>query len=258
MYTIGVITTNHPKRFDLLTKTIDSIEKNDVRDITKILSVDEFSNFKTDFDFFSKIQEKGWEITFKNHSGKNSMVTNQFNLLEKVKTEWILYCEDDVTFKNIPNFKICNQILKPETGFISMNAHVHEFPNNETLKYCFNNSSYKNIEDYVLMYKDSKIFQHKWFFNYPSCFIRKEHLKFMLLESSDRYKNSNYSIEEGLSYSWLINFDKLYKNYIILQNLDLKKQDILQQIHDSAILNYWNNDPTTRVEPVNNKASMWF
>lgn len=258
MYTIGVITTNHPKRFDLLTKTISSIEKNNINNIPKILSVDEFPNFKTDFDFFSKIQQKGWQITFKKHSGNNSMVTNQLNLLEKVNTEWILYCEDDVTFKNIPSLKSCNEILKPEIGFISMNAHVHEFPTNETLKYCLDDSNYKKIENYILLSKDSKIFQHKWYFNYPSCFIRKEHLKFMLYDSSNRYKNSSYSIEEGLSYSWLINFDKLYKNYIILQDLDLKKQDTLQEIHNSAILNYWNNDPTTRVEPVNNKASMWF
>ena len=44
----------------------------------------------------------------------------------------------------------------------------------------------------------------------------------------------------------------------MLQNPNLKSEELLQEIHSAAILNYWNNDPSTRIEPVNNKASMWF
>jgi hypothetical protein len=52
--------------------------------------------------------------------------------------------------------------------------------------------------------------------------------------------------------------EKHYNSYIILQNPNLKSEELLQEIHNAAILNYWNNDPSTRIEPVNSKASMWF
>ena len=149
-------------------------------------------------------------------------------------------------------------MLTQETGFVSLNAHVHEFPNISTIQYCRKNENYKNIDDFCLLKKNKEIFQHKWYFNFPSCFVRKQDLKFILEDATNNYCNSHYSIEEGLSHSWLLNKESQYSNYIILKNPNLQKKDILQEIHDSAILSYWNNDLTTRIEPVNKKASMWF
>jgi hypothetical protein len=258
MYTIGLITTNHPKRFDVLLKTINSFDKEQTKDIKKILSVDKFPTIKTDFSFFKKIQEMGWSVVYKEHTGKNSMVTNQQNLLSFVETEWLLYCEDDVVLRDIPPVDTLKKMLTQETGFVSLNAHVHEFPNISTIQYCRKNENYNNVDDFCLLKKNKETFQHKWYFNFPSCFVRKQDLKFILEDATNNYCNSHYSIEEGLSYSWLLNKESQYSNYIILKNPNLQKKDILQEIHDSAILSYWNNDLTTRIEPVNKKASMWF
>ena len=214
MYTLGVITTNHPKRFQTLLKTIDS--------------------------------------------GRNSMVTNQLNLLKYVETTWVLYCEDDVTLREIPEISVLSKILTEDTGFVSLNAHVHEFPSNNTIEYCKQKQNYTNFDRFVLLKKDSDVFQHKWYFNFPSCFVRKQHLEFILQNASSNYSKSSYSIEEGLSYSWLTHKEREYNSYLILRNPNLKSENLLQEIHDSAILNYWNNDPSTRIEPVNQKASMWF
>ena len=258
MYTIGIITTNHPKRFDTLLKTINSFEKNQTKDIKKILSVDKFPTIETDFSFFNNFEQMGWKVVYKDHTGKNSMVTNQQNLLNFVDTEWLLYCEDDVILRDIPSVDSLKKILTKETGFVSLNAHVHEFPTNDTIQYCKQNKNYTNIDDFCLLKKDKEVFQHKWYFNFPSCFVRKQDLLFILENASNNYCNSHYSIEEGLSYSWLSNKENQYCDYIILKNPNLEKKEILQEIHDSAILGYWNNDLTTRIEPVNKKASMWF
>jgi hypothetical protein len=258
MYTLGLITTNHSKRFETLSKTIHSFNKQELRKIPKILSVDQLPGISTNHSFFDKFEKKGWEVIYKNHTGRNSMVTNQLNLLSKVKTEWLLYCEDDVTLRDIPDQLTANKILSNDTGFISLNAHVHEFPSNNVIEYCKQKNNYVSVDRFTLLKKNSDIFQHKWYFNFPSCFVRKEHLQFLLQNASLNYGGSSYSIEEGLSYSWLMHKEKHYNSYIILQNPNLKSEELLQEIHNAAILNYWNNDPSTRIEPVNSKASMWF
>jgi hypothetical protein len=259
MYTIGMITTNHPKRFKILEKAINSIEKLKNKQIRKILSVDEFPQFRTNKEFFDKFSKTGWEVFFKKHTGRNSMVTNQLNLLNKINTEWILYCEDDITFKEIPPFTILEKILTKENGFLSLTGHVHEFPSSETLEYSRNKENYIDIGEYQILKKDPSVFQTKWFLNFPSCFIRKDHLVDVLRYSSNRFAGSSYSIEEGLSYAWFENNMHLkFNSYILLKGLDLSSEDILKEIHKKTILNYWNNDITTQVPPVNDKESMWF
>ena len=106
MYTLGVITTNHPKRFQTLLKTIDSLERGELIGIPKILSVDQLPGISTNHSFFDKFAEAGWKVVYKDHTGRNSMVTNQLNLLKYVETTWVLYCEDDVTLREIPEISV--------------------------------------------------------------------------------------------------------------------------------------------------------
>lgn len=260
MYTLGLITTNHSKRFETLSKTIDSLNKQELRKIPKILSVDQLPGISTNHSFFNKFKEKGWKVVYKNHTGRNSMVTNQLNLLSNIDTEWVFYCEDDVSFRKIPSVSCLEKILNKDLGFISFNAHVHEFPVSETKNYCLDNQNYKKIDECYLLKKDKNIFQHKWYLNFPSCLIRVEHLRSCLQHASKRFANSAISIEEGLSYAWFELFrEKGYDEFIILDNKPTKSvSNIFQEIHNNAIMNYWDNDLSTRIEPVNNKASMWF
>lgn len=260
MFSFGLITTNHPKRFEILHKTVSSVEKHLESSVSKVMSVDEFPDIETDFKYFQKYKDLGWKVCFKKHTGRNSMVTNQLNLLENSpqNLEWILYCEDDVTFKNIPSNKTISKILTENTGFVSLNAHVHEFPTNETIEFCNNEQNYIQVDNYSLLNKNKEIFQKKWYFNFPSCYVRKKHLKSILEYASKNYSGSNYSIEEGLSYSWFEIFkNHNYKNWALLSGCPTG-DDTLKEIHRLAVLNYWDNCPETQVEPVNQKSSMWF
>ncbi len=259
MITIGLITTNHPKRFSILEKTIKSIdEKTDIKE--KLISVDEFLDINTNKQYFDKYQDTGWKIVYKKHTGKNSMVTNQLNLLNNIKTEWVFYCEDDITFRKFPNINFLSKILNEETGFISLSGHITEFPNKEIINYCLDNKNYLKIDNLYLLKKDINYFQHMWYLNFPSCIIRCNELRQCLDHSTGNFKNLPISIEEGLSKSWISNIKsiKKYNEYIILDKVYLNEENILQNIHNNSIMNYWNNDPTTRIESINQKSSMWF
>tara|TARA_B100000131_G_scaffold237265_1_gene229327 strand:- start:1559 stop:2332 length:774 start_codon:yes stop_codon:yes gene_type:complete len=257
VYSVGLITTNHPKRFEILRKAVDSIDV--PPSVPKVMSVDIFPDIETDSEYFNQYTSAGWKVVYKKHTGKNSMATNQLCLLGQIETEWLLYCEDDITFREIPTPAAAEKLLTSKTGFISLNAHVHEFPTDTTIDYCIDESNYTEVEKYFLLKKDPVVFQKKWYFNFPSCFVRKTHLQQILNCANQKYSGSPYSIEEALSYAWNeIKGNEGYNNYIILNNKVTQRENALKEIHNSAILNYWDNDISTQVAPVNQKASMWF
>lgn len=262
VYSALVITTNHPKRFSVLKKTLSSLEGTPF--VQKVLSVDEFVNIETDKVFFKEIEKNGWEIYFGKGGRRNGMAINICRGLSKIKSEWVLYCEDDVTFKKIPPFSTIETLNeKNNLGFISCAGQIYEGKIDENIgnsitQYLVNKNNYTWSDGFVFLKKDHKIFQKKWFLNFPSCIIKRNILKELLGEALVLFKgNKEVSIEEGLSNVWYNKYVNL-DTYICLVNYPSWKDVNMQHIHDLACLNYWSNDASTRIESVNNKASMWF
>lgn len=264
MISIVLITTNSPNRFFYLEKNILSIEKcliesNNIG-MEKIISVDMLEEHPADISEILKYKKFGWKIIFDKGGSRNGMAKNQLRGLSLVTNEWVLYSEDDISFRRIINFKNLNKILNKEIGFISNTGFINDIDSDDILNYLNNHNNYKIISNDIFLKKDKKLFEKKWFLNFPSCYIRKKHLEELLENSLKKFGEKSISIEEGLSISWFdLGYADNYESYCFLNNpMDFSEIISKDKIEENASINYWNNDKSTRIPSVNNKKSMWF
>lgn len=264
MISIVLITTNSPNRFFYLEKNILSIESclivSGNTNVEKIISVDILEEYSEDISEILKYKKFGWKIIFDKGGSRDGMAKNQLRGLSLVTNEWVLYSEDDISFRKIINFKNLNKILNKETGFISNTGFINDIDSMDILKYINNHKNYKILSDNVFLRKDKNLFEKKWFLNFPSCYIRKDHFKKLLEDAMKKFIEKPISIEEGLSISWFdFGYANDYESYCFLNNsLNFNKTILKNEIEKNASINYWNNDESTRISSVNNKKSMWF
>lgn len=264
MISIVLITTNSPNRFFCLEKNILSIENclmssNNI-DVEKIISVDILEEHSQDISEVLKYKKFGWKIIFDKGGSRDGMAKNQLRGLSLVTNEWVLYSEDDISFRRIINFENLNKILTKETGFISNTGFIHDIDSMDISNYINNYNNYKILSDNIFLKKDKNLFEKKWFLNFPSCYIRRDHFKELLENAMKNFIEKPISIEEGLSLSWFdFDYANIYESYCFLNNsLDFNKTISKNEIEKNASINYWNNDESTRIPSVNNKKSMWF
>jgi hypothetical protein len=264
MISIVLITTNSPKRFFYLEKNILSIEScliaSNNTGIEKIISVDMLEEHSEDISEILKYKKFGWKIICGKGGSRDGMAKNQLRGLSLVTNEWVLYSEDDISFRKIINFENLNKILTKETGFISNTGFIHDIDSDDISKYINNCNNYKTVSDDFFLRKDKNLFEKKWFLNFPSCYIRRDHLKELLEDAMKRFAEKPISIEEGLSISWFdFGYVDNYKSYCFLNNsLDFNKIILKNEIEKSASINYRDNDESAKVPSVNDKKSMWF
>jgi hypothetical protein len=264
MISILLITTNSPKRFFYLEKNILSIEgclvASNNAGIEKIISVDILEEHSEDISEILKYEKLGWKVIADKGGSRDGMAKNQLRGLSLVTNEWVLYSEDDISFRRIIDFQNLNKILTKETGFISNTGFINDVDSVDISKYINNHNNYRIISNDIFLKKDKNLFEKKWFLNFPSCYIRTDHFKELLNNAMNTFSEKQISIEEGISISWFdFGYANNYESFCFLNNsLDFNKIILKNEIEKNAAINYWNNDESTRIPSVNNKKSMWF
>jgi hypothetical protein len=113
-----VIGTTIPEREENMIKTLSSIDKENFPFIIKYLSIDDFGQGLSD-NIKNYVESNGWVVLIE---PKGGMVKNQLKALNKIDSEWVLYCEDDVIVEKLPNLEQIDDLLNKnhKVGIISL------------------------------------------------------------------------------------------------------------------------------------------
>lgn len=199
----------------------------------KILSIDEFGGYKFPNELKEKYQNQGWEIVIDNHQSKLGSLCNS---IDKVKTDYVFYQEDDIVV-NLPdkNF-ILSQLdtiySDRKCGWISLNlgGASTDLSNRvyADLIRCEENKILEN-QDYFTFMREEEV-KNDWFFEFPSIFIEKNLFKGFLDIMKLRGLHDNYSVEQNLTKIWF-EFNS-HKNYY---KCCLAKHNLKQTLLDSPM-----------------------
>lgn len=209
--TCVLIGTTLKERENNLIKCLDSISGHDNGLLArKIISIDDFGSGISK-KISNKINAHKFEHIIKKRRG---MVKSLREALEMVNTEWVLYSEDDITFRVLPTKEEFNTIEKIELGgrrcgIIGMSCGGYKQSGFSQLNI---KNNYIKIADNLYVFIRNEKYRNEYFIDFPSTFMRTELLKNCI--DNTIKKKTKSGIEIGISSSW---FELGYeKNYIKL------------------------------------------
>ena len=166
-----------------------------------------------------------------NTHAANGMVKNLGSIIHLAKSDWILYCEDDVNLDNFPDFtELLNFINTNYGGSIGIIDLMHASgirwnrTSESNFKKNFMNNFYHRIYDnYHLFERNIESFD-MYFINFPIILIRRE-----IFQSCFDYANENckkVQIEKGFSFAYYaMGYHNIYKKIHIWSNNNFNISD---------------------------------
>lgn len=194
----------------------------------KIIGIDVIDNYTLDNKTENLLSNLNFIIDI--HDGQG-MVRNLGSVIDSLKSEWILYCEDDVILDDFPNIDKLLEYSKlnfsGEIGiidFLPANGVMWNQNTGISFKHNFMNSDYHKIMDeYHLFERDIESYD-MYYINFPIILIRKDIFVSCYYYALDNCKNSQ--IERGMSFAYYaMGYQKIYKKIHIWknENLDLSE-----------------------------------
>lgn len=204
-----VLGTTLKHREQKMLETLISIDVNNFNFIDKILSIDDFGE-GTSINVEEYCRNNNWEILI---DEKKGMVNNQIKALKKIKTEWVLYCEDDVIVEKLPNIEQIKKLLekKNNVGIISMTGGGYDSHNNhdEIRKNLINDIV--KVDGDIFWYRDP-LLRNDWFFEFPTMIVKTQIFKDCIDTSLKIFKN--IQIEQSYTKSYFhLNYHTKYDRY---------------------------------------------
>lgn len=204
-----VLATTLRHREEKTLETLISIDSNNFFFVDKILSIDDFGEgISIDVEDYCK--SNNWVILIDKGRG---MVYNQIKALNKIKTEWVLYCEDDVIVEKLPNIEQIKKLLKENSrvGIISMtgggyNSHDNHDKIRENIK-----KDIIRVDDDIFWYRDPSL-RNEWFFEFPTMIVKTKIFKDCIDTSLKNF--TNIQIEQSYTQSYFhLNYHIEYDRY---------------------------------------------
>jgi len=218
--------------------TLKTIDSNNFPFNVKTLSLDDFGDgIKVEVEEYTKANN--WLIL--NDPG-NGMVKNQIKALNKIETEWVLYCEDDVIIEKLPTIEQIELLLNKNSkvGIISMtgggyNNHI----NHDRILDNIKKDVIKVGDDDIFWFRDSSL-SNAWFFEFPSMFVKTKIFKNCIDTSLTNFKSIQIEQSYTKSYFHLgyhIEYDRYtwtrdFNNHL---NYDTDVESLLGDVCDKLV-----------------------
>lgn len=195
-----VIGTNLKNRFENLKTCTKHLDKYDFT--VKNLTIDQFTeNSETDFSFF---ENNGWNVILHERKGIfGNLLEGSANLV----SDWVCYCEDDVSVEKIPSEEEIKKIEQIKSGgrgigaiflmFAGMEEGRHVVELNEYLQ---SEKSFKQLTPETKIFLRQEKFKNDYFINFPVTIFKRE----VLLELIEYIKvhKRRVQVEEAFSQAW--------------------------------------------------------
>ena len=233
-----IIGTTLPHRMEDMLTTLKTIDSNNFPFNVKTLSLDDFGDgIKVEVEEYTKANN--WLIL--NDPG-NGMVKNQIKALNKIETEWVLYCEDDVIIEKLPTIEQIELLLNKNSkvGIISMtgggyNNHI----NHDRILDNIKKDVIKVGDDDIFWFRDSSL-SNAWFFEFPSMFVKTKIFKNCIDTSLTNFKSIQIEQSYTKSYFHLgyhIEYDRYtwtrdFNNHL---NYDTDVESLLGDVCDKLV-----------------------
>jgi len=233
-----IIGTTLPHRMENMLTTLKTIDSNNFPFNVKTLSLDDFGDgIKVEVEEYTKANN--WLIL--NDPG-NGMVKNQIKALNKIETEWVLYCEDDVIIEKLPTIEQIELLLNKNSkvGIISMtgggyNNHI----NHDRILDNIKKDVIKVGDDDIFWFRDSSL-SNAWFFEFPSMFVKTKIFKNCIDTSLTNFKSIQIEQSYTKSYFHLgyhIEYDRYtwtrdFNNHL---NYDTDVESLLGDVCDKLV-----------------------
>jgi len=227
-----IIATNLKNRFENLKKCTEFLDKYKFN--VKNLTVDDFvQNTAKNFSCF---KEKGWNVFIHERRGIfGNLVEGSKNFV----SDWVLYCEDDVSVERIPAIEEIEQIQKLKSGgreigaILLMFAGMEEGRNViELNEYLQSDKSYKELSPETKIFLRQEKFKNDYFINFPAIIFKRD-----ILQNLIEYIKNNkqrVQIEEAFSQSWFET--EMHKKYFTVSYIKNFKELELKNAQDSSFL----------------------
>lgn len=192
MISLILITTNYRYRFPYLLKTLESYSKFIDRFDEFIISVDFFENKDgiSKVEFINNLSKFLFinNILFKNPCG---MISNQLNAFKHCKGDIIIYSEDDIYIKNIPERNTIEKIC--ESGVIVYN--IHYLHNKNIREKEFSNKDNYEIVNNDYFFKKNRNIADEYYIAFPLAIMKRD----IFIDSYKYMKGKLENIEVGFS-----------------------------------------------------------
>ena len=227
-----VIGTNLKNRFEKLKICTGFLDKYNFT--IKNLTVDNFvENIETNFSSF---EENGWNIFIHERKGIfGNLVEGSKNFV----SDWILYCEDDVSVNRIPTNEEIEQIEKLKSdgreigAILLMFSGMEEGRNiNELNEYLKSDKSYKELSPETKVFLRQEKFKNDFFINFPVIIFKREVLQ-QLIEYIKKNKQ-RVQVEEAFSQSWFET--EMNKKYFTVSYIKNFKNLEFKYTNDSSFM----------------------
>lgn len=233
-----VIGTTLVHRVENMLVTLKSIDLNNFPFKTKILSLDDFGEgIREDIKSYTELNN--WVIL---NEPRKGMVQNQIKALNKIETDWVLYCEDDVIVEKLPTIEQIEDLLNKnnKVGIISLtgggyNDNINQTKILDNIKKDF----IKVGDDDIFWFRDPSL-SNAWFFEFPSMFVKTKIFKNCIDTSLNKFKSIQIEQSYTKSYFHLgyhIEYDRYtwvrdFKNHL---NYDENVKSLLDKICNNLV-----------------------
>jgi len=227
-----VIGTNLKNRFENLKKCTQFLDKYNFT--IKNLTIDDFvENTEKNFSSF---KENGWNVLTHERKGIfGNLVEGSKNFV----SDWVFYCEDDVSVERIPTNEEIEQIQKFKSDGREIGAILLMFSGmeqgrniNELNEYIQSEKSYKELSPEAKIFLRQEKFKNDFFINFPVIIFKREVLQ-QLIEYIKNNKQG-VQVEQAFSQAWFET--EIYKKYFTVSYIKNFKKLELKNVEDSSFL----------------------
>lgn len=227
-----VIGTNLKNRFENLKKCTEFLDKYNF--IVKNLTIDDF--VENTQQNFSSFEEKKWNVLIHERKGIfGNLVEGSKNFV----SDWVFYCEDDVSVERIPTSEEIEQIQKLKSGGREIGAILLMFSGmeqgrniDELNDYLKSDKSYKELSSETKVFLRQEKFKNDYFITFPVIIFKREVLQ-QLIEYIKNNKKG-VQIEQAFSQAWFET--EIYKKYFTVSYIKNFKKLELKNVEDSSFL----------------------
>jgi hypothetical protein len=227
-----VIGTNLKNRFENLKKCTEFLDKYNFT--IKNLTIDDFvENIEKDFSSFEKY---GWNVFVHERKGIfGNLVEGSKNFI----SDWVFYCEDDVSVERIPTNEEIEKIQKLKSdgreigAILLMFSGMEEGRNIDELNdYLKSEKSYKELSSETKIFLRQEKFKNDFFINFPVIIFKREVLQ-QLIEYIKNNKQG-VQVEQAFSQAWFET--EIYKKYFTVSYIKNFKKLELKNVEDASFL----------------------
>jgi len=220
-----VIGTNLKVRLPNLITTLKSIDSCTKELVNKMVSIDAFQQHETQYEISDckelqdYCQQNRWELLI--HS-KLGMCDNIMYAVDKITSEYLLYCEDDIILTGIPSIteiKKYSKVEDRELGFINMTiGDWRQYDTTKLAKKINEKANVFSLNNAILVHQPEQDYRGSWFIAFPvavfnSC-IFKEVIK------STKKNQVGIQIEQAMTNEWFrLEYDKKYFKCVYFKDI---------------------------------------